>query len=119
MATVTLLQKSSAKKMSVEIDLNQWEKLADVFGFYNPHFIRLYAPRNSNRIMRKCGVFGLTEITELNFASPMRRVLTFYLSAIGKIFIVDISSSISPELVEGRCSHLQQGTVGGRDTTTI
>jgi len=41
MATVTLLQKSSAKKMSVEIDLNQWEKLADVFGFYNPNFIKI------------------------------------------------------------------------------
>ena len=41
MATVTLLQKSSAKKMSVEIDLNQWEKLSDVFGFYNPNFIKI------------------------------------------------------------------------------
>jgi len=27
--------------MSVEIDLNQWEKLADVFGFYNPNFIKI------------------------------------------------------------------------------
>jgi len=26
--------------MSIEIDLNQWEKLADIFGFYSPNFIK-------------------------------------------------------------------------------
>lgn len=41
MATVTILNKpSSHKKATVEIDLNQWEKLADVFGLYNPHFLK-------------------------------------------------------------------------------
>lgn len=41
MATVTILNKpSSQKKATVEIDLNQWEKLADVFGLYNRRFLK-------------------------------------------------------------------------------
>ena len=42
MATVTILEKpSSRKKIKVEINLDQWEKLADVFGLYNPSFLKL------------------------------------------------------------------------------
>lgn len=39
MATLTISQKSN-RKINVEIDLNQWEKLADVFGFYRPEFLK-------------------------------------------------------------------------------
>lgn len=39
MATLTISQKSK-EKINVEIDLNQWEKLADVFGFYQPEFLK-------------------------------------------------------------------------------
>jgi len=39
MPTLTI-QKYDAKKMKIEIDLNQWEHLADVFGFYNPNFLK-------------------------------------------------------------------------------
>lgn len=39
MATLTISQKSN-RKINVEIDLNQWEKLADVFGFYKPEFLK-------------------------------------------------------------------------------
>ena len=39
MATLTI-QKSKAHKVRVEIDLNQWEKLADIFGFYQPDFLK-------------------------------------------------------------------------------
>ena len=41
MATLTISQKSNLKKkINVEIDLNQWEKLADIFGFYQPEFLK-------------------------------------------------------------------------------
>jgi hypothetical protein len=41
MATITLLEKPNAqKKVRVEIDLDQWERIADVFGMYNPNFIK-------------------------------------------------------------------------------
>ena len=39
MPTLTL-QKPSARKVTVEINLDQWERLADVFGFYQPNFIK-------------------------------------------------------------------------------
>lgn len=41
MATITIVDKPNTnKKMKVEIDLNQWEKLADVFGLYNATFLK-------------------------------------------------------------------------------
>ncbi|MAG12771.1 hypothetical protein CL630_03095 [bacterium] len=41
MATITILDKlNSRKKIKIEIDLNQWEKLADVFGLYNSDFLK-------------------------------------------------------------------------------
>ena len=41
MATLTISQKSNSKrKINVEIDLNKWEKLADIFGFYQPEFLK-------------------------------------------------------------------------------
>jgi len=41
MAIVTILDKpNSGKKCRVEINLDQWEKLADVFGLYNPTFLK-------------------------------------------------------------------------------
>ena len=41
MATITILEKpNSRKKIKVEIDFNQWEKLADIFGLYSPSFLR-------------------------------------------------------------------------------
>ncbi len=41
MATVTILDKPNSKKKGrIEIDLNQWEKLADIFGLYNSVFLK-------------------------------------------------------------------------------
>lgn len=40
MATLTILQKPDSKKLRVDIDLDQWEKLADVFGFYQHSFLK-------------------------------------------------------------------------------
>ncbi|MBI4137906.1 MAG: hypothetical protein HY472_01515 [Candidatus Sungbacteria bacterium] len=39
-ATMTILQKPDGRKVRVEIDLDQWERLADALGFYNASFIR-------------------------------------------------------------------------------
>ncbi len=39
MATLTI-QKPNSRVIKVEINLDQWERLADVFGFYRPEFIR-------------------------------------------------------------------------------
>ncbi len=39
MATLTIAQKPSSRRISVEINLDQWEKLADTFGFYRPEFL--------------------------------------------------------------------------------
>ncbi|OGZ99209.1 MAG: hypothetical protein A3G49_05665 [Candidatus Sungbacteria bacterium RIFCSPLOWO2_12_FULL_41_11] len=40
MTTLTILQKPNSRKIRVDIDLDQWEKLADVFGFYQPSFLK-------------------------------------------------------------------------------
>ena len=37
---VLTIQKPSSKTIKVEINLDQWERLADVFGFYQPKFIK-------------------------------------------------------------------------------
>lgn len=38
---VTILEKpNSRKKIKIEINLDQWEKLADVFGMYSPNFLK-------------------------------------------------------------------------------
>lgn len=39
MATLVVVQKPKAKKIKVEINLNQWEQLADIFGFYRQSFL--------------------------------------------------------------------------------
>lgn len=41
MATITILQKPNLKKTRVDIDLDKWERLADVFGFYKPAFLQV------------------------------------------------------------------------------
>ncbi|MBI4158325.1 MAG: hypothetical protein HY505_01735 [Candidatus Yanofskybacteria bacterium] len=38
MPTLTL-QKSNSRVTKVEINLDQWEKLADIFGFYSSRFV--------------------------------------------------------------------------------
>ncbi|MDP2668692.1 MAG: hypothetical protein Q8P07_02555 [bacterium] len=43
MTTITILEKLSARKTKVEINLDQWEKLADVFGFYKNDFLKTLA----------------------------------------------------------------------------
>ncbi len=40
MSTITILEKPTARKIRVEIDLQQWERLADIFGFYQPAFLK-------------------------------------------------------------------------------
>ena len=40
MTTLTILQKPNSRKIRVDIDLDQWEKLADIFGFYQPSFLK-------------------------------------------------------------------------------
>ena len=37
---ILTIQKPSSKTIKVEINLDQWERLADVFGFYQPRFLR-------------------------------------------------------------------------------
>ncbi len=37
---VLTIQKPNSKTIKVEINLDQWERLADVFGFYQAGFIR-------------------------------------------------------------------------------
>ncbi len=39
MPTLTI-QKPNSRTMKVDINLDQWERLADVFGFYKPSFIK-------------------------------------------------------------------------------
>lgn len=41
MATITILQKPNLKKTRVDIDLDKWERLADIFGFYKPVFLQV------------------------------------------------------------------------------
>lgn len=41
MATLTILQKPSLRKIRVDVDLNQWERLADILGFYRPSFLKI------------------------------------------------------------------------------
>ena len=41
MATITILQKPNLKKIRVDIDLDKWERLADIFGFYKPEFLQV------------------------------------------------------------------------------
>ncbi|MEK6922300.1 MAG: hypothetical protein AABX08_00690 [Nanoarchaeota archaeon] len=43
MATITVLQKPNLKKIRVDIDLEKWEQLADVFGFYKSTFLQTLA----------------------------------------------------------------------------
>ena len=41
MPTITILDKpDSGRKTRIELDLNRWEKLADIFGFYRPEFLK-------------------------------------------------------------------------------
>lgn len=40
MSTITILEKPTARKIRVEIDLQRWEQLADIFGFYQPSFLK-------------------------------------------------------------------------------
>lgn len=40
MATLTILPQSRSRKVRVEINLDQWERLADIFGFYQPEFLK-------------------------------------------------------------------------------
>ena len=40
MATITI-QKLKERTARVEINLDQWERLADIFGFYRPEFLSL------------------------------------------------------------------------------
>ena len=40
MATLTILQKPKSRKITVDINLDKWERLADVFGFYQPSFLK-------------------------------------------------------------------------------
>lgn len=40
MATITILPQSRSRKVRVEINLDQWERLADIFGFYQPEFLK-------------------------------------------------------------------------------
>lgn len=37
---ILTIQKSNSRMMKVEINLDQWERLADIFGFYKPEFVR-------------------------------------------------------------------------------
>ena len=40
MATLTILRQSNPRKMRIEIDINQWESLANALGFYQPSFLK-------------------------------------------------------------------------------
>lgn len=40
MATLTIRQKPHSRKINIEINLDQWERLADVLGMYRPEFIK-------------------------------------------------------------------------------
>ena len=62
MATLTI-QKSNSKTVRVEINLDQWERLADVFGFYQPKFIEIL--RKSLRESRRGKVRKVGSLKEL------------------------------------------------------
>lgn len=40
MATLTI-RKPNSRVINIEVNLDQWERLADIFGFYQGHFIKL------------------------------------------------------------------------------
>ncbi|OGZ56909.1 MAG: hypothetical protein A3H64_03350 [Candidatus Ryanbacteria bacterium RIFCSPLOWO2_02_FULL_45_11c] len=40
MPTLTIIQKPESRKVHIEIDLDQWERLADILGFYRPKFLK-------------------------------------------------------------------------------
>ena len=40
MPTLTIIQKPKSRKVHIEIDLDQWERLADILGFYRPEFLK-------------------------------------------------------------------------------
>ena len=40
MATITILEKPTTKKVRLEVNMDQWERLADALGFYNPSFLK-------------------------------------------------------------------------------
>jgi hypothetical protein len=39
MTTLTVQTKPNSRKINIEIDIDQWERLADVLGFYRPEFL--------------------------------------------------------------------------------
>jgi hypothetical protein len=39
MATLTI-RKSNSRVINIEVNLDQWERLADIFGFYQEQFIK-------------------------------------------------------------------------------
>ncbi len=40
MSVLSILQKPRMRKITVEIDLDKWEQLADALGMYRPEFIK-------------------------------------------------------------------------------
>jgi len=40
MPTLAIVQKPKVRKIRVDINLDQWERLADVFGFYRSSFLK-------------------------------------------------------------------------------
>jgi len=39
--TITVIQKPAARVARVIVDLDKWEQLANVFGFYDPAFLKI------------------------------------------------------------------------------
>ena len=63
MATLTILRQSNPRSMRIEIDLDQWERLADVFGFYQPSFVKTL--RQSLKESTRGRVRTITSLREL------------------------------------------------------
>ena len=63
MPTITILEKPATRKVKVEIDLQQWEQLADVFGFYKPSFLKTL--KQSLKESRKGLVYKIKSLRDL------------------------------------------------------
>jgi len=38
--TITVIKKPASRIVRVTVDLEKWEQLANIFGFYNPTFLK-------------------------------------------------------------------------------
>lgn len=63
MPTLTIVKKPKIEKISVEVNINQWEKIADALGFYKKSFLKtLNKSIKESKSGRVCKIKSLNEL---------------------------------------------------------